>query len=535
MSRISILNNGKHVRILPCLVILFAALYSSVVSYFSFWDTLQYVCLFPFLFLGFVCALNCFYKRSQKMSFLRTESDPVRSRFRIFAVFFVILFCGQLLYWFAYYPGGFNLDAYGQWDQAHGQMPLNNWHPVLTTGIYWLLTRVCDSFAFCIFVQLLIFSFSAAYLLFVLSSIGIPRQILIPVSVFIAVCPGIGMNNVCLYKDVPFTIALIWMSVIGIRLVETKGKWLCTFAHSLLFAIVLFILPLIRHNGIFYSVAFLLCAILLYRKERKRILAVAAVVISSILLVEGVIFKALFVEQHGNFVGESVGIPMAIMANAFVTDRENTPKEVQDLLLSIADESTWEEKYRLGEWDSCKWDFGGEHLFEDESLIKFIKLTAETFCSLPEAAYQSIRENTRVVWQVFGFSEWVPLIYIEPNDYGITASGNEFFSILAGFILSLSLSFWGCFFCWNIGVVTMALLWLTVYSVARKEYGKLLLCIPLVFYNLCTMLLLCGPSHRYFYYNHVLALPILAYTLYLQTAHPNHSDNTQIRTTHIAQ
>lgn len=27
-----------------------------------------------------------------------------------------IIFLGQILYWLAYYPGGFNLDAYGQWD-----------------------------------------------------------------------------------------------------------------------------------------------------------------------------------------------------------------------------------------------------------------------------------------------------------------------------------------------------------------------------------------------------------------------------------
>ena len=516
MSQNSTLNNTKQLGALSTFWIGIVAIYASTVAYFSVWDTLQYVYLLPLLFLGFASILKWFYKRSQKVVFLQTRSVMIRESRFVFAIAFSIIFCSQMLFWFAYYPGGFNLDAYGQWDQVHGLMALNNWHPVLTTGLYWIITRVCDSFAFCIFVQLLVFSLSAAYLLFVLSNIGISRIILILASVYIAVCPGIGMNNVCLFKDVPFTIALIWMTVIGIRLIETEGKWLCSIVHSLLFAAVLIIIPLIRHNGIFYSFALLFCALLLFRKEIKQLLAVSAVVIFALLLVEGPVFKALSVEHHGNFVGESVGIPMAIMANAYVTDRENTPKEVQDFLLSIADESAWEEKYELGEWDSCKWDFGGTLLFEGESLSKFVKLTAETIYSLPEAAYESFRENTRVVWQVLGFSEWDTWVYIEPNDYGIVRSENEFCSEIVGSILSVSLSFLGCFFCWNIGVPTMAFLWLSVYSIARKEYGKLLLCVPPVIYNLCTMLFLCGPSHRYFYFNHVLAIPVIVYALYSQ-------------------
>ena len=519
MSRSSILNNAKQFGILPIFVIGLVAVYASIVAYFSIWDTLQYVYLLPLIFFGFVSGLKWFYKRSQGIAFSRTQSITVRGSFLVFVVAFVIIFCGQLLFWFAYYPGGFNLDAYGQWDQVHGLMALNNWHPVLTTGLYWIITRVCDSFAFCIFVQLLMFSLSVAYLIFILSYIGVSSKILILASVYIEGCPGIGMNNVCLFKDVPFTIVLIWMTIIGIRLIETKGKWLCSILHGLLFAAVLIIIPLIRHNGIFYSFSLLCCALLVFRKEVKRLLVVAAVVIFSLLLVEGPVFKALSVEQHGNFVGESVGIPMAIMANAYITDRENTPEEVQDFLLSIADESAWEEKYELGEWDSCKWDFGGTLLFEGESLSKFVKLTAETIYSSPETAYESFRENTRVVWQVLGLSEWDTWVYIEPNDYGIVGSENAFCSEIAGSILSVSLSFLGCFFFWNIGVLTMAFLWLSVYSIARKEYGKLLLCVPPVIYNLCTMLFLCGPSHRYFYFNHVLAIPVIVYVLYSQAMH----------------
>ena len=51
-----------------------------------------------------------------------------------FIIVLVITISGNLLYWAAYYPGGFNLDAYGQWMQINGDLPLNNWHPFFITG-----------------------------------------------------------------------------------------------------------------------------------------------------------------------------------------------------------------------------------------------------------------------------------------------------------------------------------------------------------------------------------------------------------------
>ena len=70
----------------------------------------------------------------------------------------------------------------------------------------------------------------------------------------------------------------------------------------------------------------------------------------------------------------------------------------------------WHEKYILGEWDSCKWEFGGTELFKGDSIKEFIFKFISTIIASPNVAYQAIRENTRVVWQVFGNVErdtWV--------------------------------------------------------------------------------------------------------------------------------
>lgn len=489
------------------------AMYFSVVAYISIYNTLKYCFLLPFIFLLIFYLLNKFTKYADNVSSSACKQSENTSFVKFFLTVFFIIFAGQLLYWFAYYPGGFNLDALGQWDQVHGNMRLNDWHPVFTTGWYWLLTRIYDNFEFCIFVQLLMFSISVSCLLLRIYRLNVSKMLLIIIAMYIAINPAIGMNNVCLFKDVIFTIALIWMSIIVINIIESKGAWLQSFLHSFFVVINLVAITLIRHNGIFYTIPLMFCIVIIYRHKIKRILSIILSAIIILAIIQGPVYSSLSVEKHSNFTGEVVGIPMAIMANSYVNDYDNTPEEVKNLMDSIANRTDWQEKYIVGEWDSCKWDFGGIDLFHGEPLSKFIKMTLTTAISSPETTYQSLRENTRVVWQIFGYSEWDTWVYIEDNDYGIAANCNSICSSIVNYIHQFSLNFIGSFIYWNIGVANALFLVLILFVVARKECDKLVYCLPFVCYNLLTMLLLCGPSHRYFYFNSVLFLPIMVVML----------------------
>lgn len=490
------------------------ALYISVVIYLSIWDTLEKIALFPFLFAAVCYILTTLRPKICSVRVRLFEEEKSGSSIAFYITIFLIIFAGQMLYWMAYYPGGFNLDAYGQWDQVHGLQHLNNWHPVFTTACYWIITRLYDSFAFCIFVQLLIFSLSISYLLLVLYRLNIHKALLVFAALYISLNPAIGMNNVCLFKDVPFTIALIWMTIILVKTITTKGVWLKSISHSVCIVANLVAITLIRHNGIFYIIPVLLCIALIYRKQLKSIFAITLAYILALTIIQGPIYSYFAVEEHSNLTGESVGIPMALMANNFVSDTENTPDEVEDFLLAIADKAEWEEKYILGEWDSCKWDFGGIELFQGESLEKIIRLAFSSMCASPETAYQSVRENTRVVWQVLGTTEWITWVYIEENDYGICEYSNSLCSSVINHILDFSTTLFGTFLCWNIGVPNIILVFLLWIVVVRKDYQKITLIVPTIAYNILTMLLLCGPSHRYFYFNSVLILPIVLSVLY---------------------
>lgn len=501
------LKNNKYI-----LGVLFSsgavALYVSIVLYLTVWDNLENVALLPILFIIISCAIFLLRRKIAVVEFQLSDDTVTFSSIYFFVIVFLIIFGGQCLYWFAYYPGGFNLDAYGQWDQVHGLQHLNNWHPVLTTVFYWLITRVYDSLAFCIFIQLLIFSLSISYLLLVLYNFHIKYELLIIVGIYISLNPAIAMNNVCLIKDVPFTIAIIWITIFLIKIMESDGKWINSLLHRLLLIFFLVAVELIRHNGIFYIVTFLICLLIFYKKQWRKICSIFVGFGALLILIYGPIFSVFSIEQHSNLTGEAVGVPMATMANVYVSDCDNIPNDVEDFLLSIATEEEWHKNYIIGEWDSCKWEFGGTELFEDKSITEFITKFLRTIIASPNAAYQSIRENTRVVWQVFGKVEWDTCVYIEENDYGIVLSQNNFCFSIVNKLLELSLTFLGTIFCWNVGVPIIVLILMLWISVVQKKYKNLLYIIPIISYDFFTMFLLCGPSHRYFYLNNVLFGPI---------------------------
>ncbi|MCR4637254.1 MAG: hypothetical protein K5754_13600, partial [Butyrivibrio sp.] len=191
-----------------------------------------------------------------------------------------------------------------------------------------------------------------------------------------------------------------------------------------------------------------------------------------------------------------------------------TPQDVKQYFESIADRESWNKLYVIGEWDSCKWDFGGIDLLKGEKLSTITSMFFETCISCPQEVFQSIRENTRIVWQLIGRIDWVPWIYIEtPNDYSITENSIPAAKTIVKKVEEISYHPVAAFFVWNVGVKIIGLLIFGVFAVKDKEWKKNLLLIPLFCYVFGTMLLLSGPTHRYFYFVSVLMGPYLAFMI----------------------
>lgn len=459
----------------------------------------------------FVLILLADERITRRASRISSPSPQNYPSWRFTVSIFTIILAGQLFYFSAYYPGGFNLDALGQWGQAHSDYPYDDWHPFVSTMWIKFILLIQDSLPFYIFSQALLFSAAFAKLSNSLLRIGVKRVSIIIYALFVALSPSIGMNNICLTKDVQFTILIILLTDIGIQMMlSPHGNWLLKPVNICYTVAILFLASTVRHNGILYTISFLLLLAVVYRERIKQILIVAAVTLLSIVIVKGPIEQSLNVTPHSNTVGESIGIPMAIMANALVNDPDNTPSDVHEFLNQIADDSDWHAYYITGEWDSCKWEFGGIELLQDAHLTDILTKAAETIFACPQASYESIRENTRIFWQVIGdSSNWAADMYFCENEYNLQQTPNPVLNAIANKLVHLSENLSINWLIWNNGLDILVLVVLLYYSINHNISKMTLLLVPLLCYDFGTMLLLAGPNHRYFYLNKCLFIPIL--------------------------
>lgn len=489
---------------------------TGIIGYFTFALSLMAAVDYRW-FAGYLCIFFCLsvivcrYFRAEITADIKRSTQQLLSgetKDRTIFYFLIVLLLSAV-YWYAYYPGGFNLDAYGQWYQAHGYSPYNDWHPFVSTLLIQLVVSFVDDFAFYILIQIILFSATEAFMLRALQKAGIPAKFLVVTAILTGLNPAVGLNTVCMVKDVQYSILLILIMQGAFRIVESEGRVLHNNAFLFSLGSILALSALVRHNGVLFVVPFLLLLLFGYKACAKRICILGLTVLVIVMTIKGPVAGKLKVEPHNNVTGELVGIPMAIMANALVHDTENVPEEVHAFLNTIAADEEWNAHYFTGEWDSCKWEFSKADLLKNEPLEKILYLTWETMRACPQAAYDSFRENTKIVWEAVQTPlYWIPEVYIEENDLGIIPEPVPAMNTLCRRITEISLFPVIRGFFWNNGMQCLVMLTIFLFLPAEKRLKESILVLPLLAYTLGTMLLLAGPNQRYFYCNAVLYIPV---------------------------
>jgi len=425
---------------------------------------------------------------------------------------FAIILIGECIYWKAFYPGGFNLDAVGQWMQSVNDLPFNNWHPVISTLWYKILICISSSFSFVIFSGLVLFAIAFSYVMSKFIKYNISEKVVYIISIVVALCPTIMLFNICMIKDVQFAILVTFLFGILIEIYMSRGIWLKNKLNFLCFAIILVITSMVRHNAILFTLFLVIGVHFCVEKNLRYLLKIIIILMLSIIIIINVfVYRLLNVEKHSNIVGEISGIAMCIMVNALVTDSENLPSDVHEFLNQFASDEQFKDIYICGEWDSCKWDIEKLDLLSNVSINTIILLTIKTICVCPQASYEAVKEATRMMWQVEGNVYWYPEIYIEDNSYNIVAQYNNNYHYMFDKIIKLSvLPIFNCV--WSLGLIMLILLFIA--HVANSGIKNITFLFPIIINTFFTTLMLCGPNYRYFYYINILFIPLIFVLLF---------------------
>lgn len=201
-----------------------------------------------------------------------------------------------LAYLLAFWPGILTEDSFEQWaDMTSGV--IRGYHSPLQTILHWLLTRVWDSPAMLVLAQ--IAALSAAYTMVAAecAARGAPRWLLAATTTAMALLPGNGFMVVSLWKDVPYAVALLWVTGSTLKLARSNRP-VPAGADLIWMAVALTAVAGFRHNGP-PTVALVLIALAwAVPAPRRRLWPLAALTLAGVLAIQVGLFGLVGVRPY---------------------------------------------------------------------------------------------------------------------------------------------------------------------------------------------------------------------------------------------
>ncbi len=194
------------------------------------------------------------------------------------------------IYLIAYWPGIMTNDSNDQWNQVFTGN-FNDWHPAFHTINLWLLTRVWASPAIVVFAQITVTSLVIAWGIIELRKNGASTWAGRATVILFCLLPVYPQMTITLLKDVAYSVSILALSILALKIVFSQGTWLTTKSAWAKLGIVSALVALYRHNGPPVAFGFLLIAGIYYRSYWKPLLKGLILGVALFVLVTGPIYE----------------------------------------------------------------------------------------------------------------------------------------------------------------------------------------------------------------------------------------------------
>lgn len=181
-----------------------------------------------------------------------------------------LLLCG-FAYLAAFWPGLMSNDSIDQWTQASTGL-YNDWHPVFHSLYIWTLTQLWHSPAMVAVAQIVALALVSGWALGEIEQLGVPRWTLWTTAILFAIAPANGIMAITLWKDVPFSISILALTTLLIRIARTEGQDLNQPGVVIFLGITSALVALFRHNGPPTAFGAVLFVAFVYRAHWQRVL-----------------------------------------------------------------------------------------------------------------------------------------------------------------------------------------------------------------------------------------------------------------------
>jgi hypothetical protein len=209
------------------------------------------------------------------------------------------------VYLAAFWPGILTEDSFEQWrDLVTAEF--RGYHSPLQTMIHWLVTRAWLSPAPIALGQIAALTLAYCAVILECERHGAGRWWLAATTAVFAASPANGLLVITLWKDVPYTIAILSVAALALQLVRAperlSGGLLPWALAATLTAVATF-----RHNGLPTAALFLAALLWAIRPGRRVGLTLSALAVGGVLLVQGGVFRLVGVQPfHPAFRDQTV-------------------------------------------------------------------------------------------------------------------------------------------------------------------------------------------------------------------------------------
>lgn len=438
--------------------------------------------------------------------------NNISSRTLIF-IFWGVPLAVLLIYYIAYYPGGFSADSIIQYKQVIANQ-YNDWHPVLQTLFaFWIPLKITGGWIGSISLfQILVFSAALGYSFHTIYKYT-GKKYVIGAMAFI-LCNPLLCIAVIPWKDVSFAIGALLLSVFSIEILVSKGRWFDHTFHIIIFVIVFVFTTIFRHNAILFTAPLLFA--ILFQISGKRFLIILLTIIALFGIIKGPLYRALQVEKPDRRQVETLGLPVTVIGAAVTYTPDVLDNDILDFAYEIAPVDMWEQYYIAGNFNNLKWQPGTNvDVIEAYGAESVLDMMFRCIKSSPWACLPSVVKLTEGVYTITDSHPVVIVPQINKNDCGIEKS------LTVGILSEIMYSyrnfvrdFFPHIFLYY-GVADLLII-ITIFSkCGYRNWRKALFALPLLSYNFGSSLLLTGDIDcpRFFYYT-VLILPSVLVIFY---------------------
>lgn len=297
---------------------------------------------------------------------------------------------------FAFYPAQMSPDSISQWEQVTSGH-YNDAHPVLSTLIYSGINHIASGPQWVVLVMSILLALTWGWALSEAINWKVSRTLVLIASIIFPLFPPTFLLSSTLWKDVPFGIGVLMMSVLSSYLIRKNFTFNSIIVVGYIFSGLLVFGT--RHNGILIIVPYFLflAFIAQHRNQKKVALTILLTQCVVFVLTKTVLISALHGGGIGNHYKSIFGLHvLGAMQEAGVPWDERE----KEIVSNILPERAWKEGYRCDTVVPLFWnkDISWKYLSDNYSDIN--KLAFKSVLEHPLIFAKHQLCVTSMVWRI---------------------------------------------------------------------------------------------------------------------------------------